>query len=73
MSSLLEGVGGSRARDHLPRDAPHTPYARSPTGHPYGAMRRGGECVEVAAHTAAVHVRDPKNPDGPMLTVAPTN
>ncbi|WP_328397969.1 DUF397 domain-containing protein [Streptomyces sp. NBC_00390] len=31
----------------------------------------GGACVEVAAHPAAVHVRDSKNPDGPMLTLAP--
>ncbi|MEU0397575.1 DUF397 domain-containing protein [Streptomyces sp. NPDC006208] len=31
----------------------------------------GGECVEVAAHPAAVHVRDSKNPDGPVLTLAP--
>ncbi|MCX4731394.1 DUF397 domain-containing protein [Streptomyces sp. NBC_01363] len=32
----------------------------------------GGECVEVAAHPAAIHIRDSKNPDGPILTVAPT-
>ncbi|MCX5160969.1 DUF397 domain-containing protein [Streptomyces sp. NBC_00264] len=32
----------------------------------------GGECVEIAAHTTAIHIRDSKNPDGPMLTVAPT-
>ncbi|MFF3402524.1 DUF397 domain-containing protein [Streptomyces sp. NPDC002659] len=31
----------------------------------------GGECVEVAAHPAAVHVRDSKNPDGPVLTLTP--
>ncbi|MFF1350729.1 DUF397 domain-containing protein [Streptomyces sp. NPDC058322] len=31
----------------------------------------GSECVEVAAHPAAIHIRDSKNPDGPMLTVAP--
>ncbi|MEV6400248.1 DUF397 domain-containing protein [Streptomyces sp. NPDC051907] len=31
----------------------------------------GGNCVEVAAHPLAVHIRDSKNPDGPMLTVAP--
>ncbi|MET7622155.1 DUF397 domain-containing protein [Streptomyces sp. NPDC005408] len=31
----------------------------------------GGECVEVAAHPAAVHVRDSKNPGGPMLTLTP--
>lgn len=28
-----------------------------------------GACVEVAAVPAAVHVRDSKDPDGPMLTV----
>ncbi|MFG2629019.1 DUF397 domain-containing protein [Streptomyces sp. NPDC048473] len=32
----------------------------------------GGACVEIAAHPAAIHVRDSKNPDGPILTVAPT-
>lgn len=29
----------------------------------------GGNCVEVAAHGDHVHVRDSKDPDGPMLTV----
>ncbi|MGA5067107.1 DUF397 domain-containing protein [Streptomyces exfoliatus] len=32
----------------------------------------GGECVEVAAHPAAIHIRDSKNPDGPQLAVSPT-
>jgi hypothetical protein len=32
----------------------------------------GGNCVEVAAHPAAVHIRDSKNPTGPVLTVSPT-
>lgn len=32
----------------------------------------GGQCVEVATHPTAIHVRDSKNPDGPTLTVAPT-
>ncbi|MFJ8072367.1 DUF397 domain-containing protein [Streptomyces sp. NPDC096176] len=31
----------------------------------------GGQCVEVATHPAAVHVRDSKNPTGPVLTLAP--
>ncbi|AXE78579.1 DUF397 domain-containing protein [Streptomyces atratus] len=31
----------------------------------------GGQCVEIAAHPAAIHIRDSKNPDGPVLTVAP--
>lgn len=31
----------------------------------------GGNCVEVAAHPAAVHVRDSKVTGGPVLTVAP--
>jgi hypothetical protein len=30
-----------------------------------------GACVEVAAHPAAIHVRDSKNPGGPSLTLAP--
>ncbi|MBT2392920.1 DUF397 domain-containing protein [Streptomyces sp. ISL-1] len=29
----------------------------------------GGDCVEVAAHPLAVHIRDSKNPAGPVLTV----
>jgi hypothetical protein len=32
---------------------------------------QGGNCVEVAAHPAAVHVRDSKVTDGPVLTVEP--
>ncbi|WP_251145708.1 DUF397 domain-containing protein [Streptomyces sp. McG3] len=31
----------------------------------------GGACVEVAAHPAAVHVRDSKVTGGPVLTVEP--
>lgn len=30
----------------------------------------GGQCVEVAAGTAVVHVRDSKTVAGPMLTVS---
>lgn len=30
----------------------------------------GGDCVEVAAGIAAVHVRDSKNAAGPVLTVS---
>ncbi|MFJ9902299.1 DUF397 domain-containing protein [Streptomyces sp. NPDC101152] len=30
----------------------------------------GGDCVEVAAGTAVVHVRDSKAEAGPMLTVS---
>lgn len=30
----------------------------------------GGDCVEVAAATAAVHVRDSKDTAGPVLTVS---
>ncbi|MER5934163.1 DUF397 domain-containing protein [Streptomyces sp. NPDC002054] len=33
----------------------------------------GGECVEVAACATVIHVRDSKNPAGPMLAVAPTS
>ncbi|MFE7244544.1 DUF397 domain-containing protein [Streptomyces sp. NPDC002596] len=31
----------------------------------------GGECIEVATHPTAVHVRDSKNPHGPIFTIAP--
>ncbi|MFC8725583.1 MULTISPECIES: DUF397 domain-containing protein [Streptomyces] len=31
----------------------------------------GGACIEVAAHPAAVHIRDSKVTDGPILTVEP--
>lgn len=32
---------------------------------------QGGNCVEVAAHPSAVHIRDSKVTDGPVLTVEP--
>jgi hypothetical protein len=32
----------------------------------------GGDCVEVAAGTAAVHVRDSKDVAGPVVTVSRT-
>ncbi|NKZ07751.1 DUF397 domain-containing protein [Actinomadura latina] len=32
---------------------------------------QGGACVEVAALTPTIAVRDSKNPDGPHLTLAP--
>jgi hypothetical protein len=31
----------------------------------------GGECVEVAYSTGAVHIRDSKDRSGPVLTVTP--
>ncbi|MEU2458934.1 MULTISPECIES: DUF397 domain-containing protein [Streptomyces] len=31
----------------------------------------GGECVEFAADAAHVHVRDSKQVNGPVLTIAP--
>lgn len=31
----------------------------------------GGECVEIAAAPTHVHIRDSKQPTGPMLTVGP--
>ncbi|MCT2545940.1 MULTISPECIES: DUF397 domain-containing protein [Streptomyces] len=31
----------------------------------------GGACAEVAAHPAAVHVRDSRNPEGPALALPP--
>ncbi|MBB1246571.1 DUF397 domain-containing protein [Streptomyces durbertensis] len=33
----------------------------------------GPACVEVAATPRAVHVRDSKRAEGPLLTVPPTN
>jgi hypothetical protein len=32
----------------------------------------GGECVEVAATPGQVLIRDSKNPDGPVLRLAPS-
>ncbi|MFD3649180.1 DUF397 domain-containing protein [Streptomyces cyaneofuscatus] len=32
----------------------------------------GGACVEIAAHPSAIHIRDSKVTDGPVLTVEPT-
>ncbi|MFB6438147.1 DUF397 domain-containing protein [Streptomyces sp. NPDC056411] len=31
----------------------------------------GGDCVEVAASSSTVHIRDSKHPDGPTLTLSP--
>ncbi|GGS61415.1 DUF397 domain-containing protein [Streptomyces parvus] len=31
----------------------------------------GGACVEIATHPSAVHIRDSKVTDGPVLTVEP--
>ncbi|MFF1376134.1 DUF397 domain-containing protein [Streptomyces sp. NPDC058308] len=31
----------------------------------------GGNCLEIAAHPTAIHIRDSKNPDGPHFSVAP--
>ncbi|WP_030252927.1 DUF397 domain-containing protein [Streptomyces violens] len=31
----------------------------------------GGECVEVAPSLTLVHIRDSKDPDGPVLDVRP--
>jgi hypothetical protein len=31
----------------------------------------GGNCIEVAAHPAAIHIRDSKVPAGDILTVSP--
>ncbi|MBD0840013.1 DUF397 domain-containing protein [Streptomyces sp. TRM68416] len=35
------------------------------------SSNEGGNCVEVATHPVAIHVRDSKNPTGPVLTVSP--
>ncbi|MGW3726599.1 DUF397 domain-containing protein [Streptomyces sp. NPDC000851] len=35
------------------------------------SSNEGGNCLEVAPHPSAVHVRDSKTPDGPVLTVSP--
>jgi hypothetical protein len=31
----------------------------------------GGACIEVATHPTAIHIRDSKNPEGPVFTVRP--
>ncbi|MER5530557.1 DUF397 domain-containing protein [Streptomyces sp. NPDC002677] len=36
------------------------------------SSNEGGNCVEVASHTSAIHVRDSKTPAGPMLTLSPS-
>ncbi|QDY78373.1 DUF397 domain-containing protein [Streptomyces qinzhouensis] len=35
------------------------------------STEEGGNCIEVATHSSAVHVRDSKVPDGPTFAVAP--
>ncbi|MEU2422628.1 DUF397 domain-containing protein [Streptomyces sp. NPDC007851] len=34
---------------------------------------QGGDCVEVAAEPACIHIRDSKHPGGPVLTVSPSS
>ena len=36
------------------------------------SSEEGGECVEVAASHAAIHIRDSKTAPGPALTLDPT-
>ncbi|MFD4593830.1 DUF397 domain-containing protein [Streptomyces rubiginosohelvolus] len=38
----------------------------------YSDSSNGSECVEVAAASDGVHVRDSKNTQGPRLALAPT-
>lgn len=33
----------------------------------------GGQCVEVAEHARLIHVRDSKDPNGPMIDVTPAS
>ncbi|WP_180686995.1 DUF397 domain-containing protein [Streptomyces gossypiisoli] len=35
------------------------------------SSNEGGACLEVATHPTAIHIRDSKTPDGPVLTVSP--
>ena len=35
------------------------------------ASNQGANCVEMRRHAGAVQVRDSKNPDGPVLRLAP--
>ncbi|MGI5258093.1 DUF397 domain-containing protein [Streptomyces angustmyceticus] len=35
------------------------------------SSEQGGNCVEVAAHPATIHVRDSKDPQGPHLDFSP--
>ncbi|MER7641940.1 MULTISPECIES: DUF397 domain-containing protein [unclassified Streptomyces] len=35
------------------------------------SSNEGGNCIEVATHAAAVHIRDSKIPAGANLTVSP--
>ncbi|MFG3056903.1 DUF397 domain-containing protein [Kitasatospora sp. NPDC048239] len=37
------------------------------------SSEEGGQCVEVALMGTAVHVRDSKDPAGPVLRVEPTD
>ncbi|MBL1094292.1 MULTISPECIES: DUF397 domain-containing protein [Streptomyces] len=50
--------------------APHTSYDLTWFKSSYSASE-GGDCIEVAASTpTTIHVRDSKNPAGPMLTLS---
>ncbi|WP_329602767.1 DUF397 domain-containing protein [Actinomadura soli] len=53
------------------RKAFRTASRRWKFGARYHKADEGGTCVEVAAHPAAIRVRDSKTPDAPHLTVNP--
>lgn len=63
------------ALPHAPRIGEHRdeqqPAPAFGVGDGVGVGAMSGDCVEVATHPAAVHVRDSKVTDGPVLTVPP--
>lgn len=54
--------------NHAARPQPSTDLVWFKSSHSTGD---GGNCIEVAAHPQAIHIRDSKDPEGPALTVSP--
>ncbi|MFF3845430.1 DUF397 domain-containing protein [Streptomyces sp. NPDC002328] len=59
-SSFSDGEGG---------DCVEAAYTWRKSTHSSG---EGGDCVEVASCPSTIHIRDSKNPAGPVLDLSPT-
>ncbi|MEV8309943.1 DUF397 domain-containing protein [Streptomyces flavidovirens] len=65
----MDGVGRELGDDQA-EDVVRVAVVRNTPGVEYSGAE-GGECVEVARATEAVHIRDSKVTAGPVLTVTP--
>ncbi|MEV7089723.1 DUF397 domain-containing protein [Streptomyces sp. NPDC093085] len=67
MNTALEWFKSSYSGDEG-GDCLEVAYAWRKSSH---SGSEGGDCVEVSPCPHAIHIRDSKNPTGPVLTLAP--